>query len=178
MSLPITAKEKVVIVGRRHWVNLLPIMVGCGLVIAGLIFGIYWLGKASDQVTKLIPIPISLLLLIATLLAVFVTLIAALSDWVFIQSQIIVTNAHIIQINQAGLFGRTVSQLGMDNVQDVRSTKSGFWPTLLDYGDVMVDTSGDEQNFVFRQAAHPDRLADKIIECNKAFMEFGSPSLK
>jgi phosphoglycerol transferase MdoB-like AlkP superfamily enzyme len=170
MTMPITAKEKVMIVGRRHWVNLLPIMVGCGLVLIGMVYGIYWLGKASDQVTRLIPIPISVLLIAATMLAAFVVLIAALSYWVFVQSQIIVTNAHVIQINQAGLFGR--------NVQDVRSTKSGFWPTLLDYGDVMVDTSGDEQNFVFRQAAHPDLLANKIIEANKAFMEFGSPSIK
>jgi hypothetical protein len=50
----------------------------------------------------------------------------------------IITNERIINIEQKNLFIRTTSEVTLTRVQDVTATIGGFFPTLLDFGDVLV----------------------------------------
>ena len=76
----------------------------------------------------------------------------------------IVTNDRILDINQKGLFGRSVSELDLTRIQDVNSVIKGIIPTLLNYGTVTVETAASEENFVFEQVPNPHGVRQRIIE--------------
>lgn len=96
----------------------------------------------------------------------------ALSIWILFFTQFtdyyldinIVTNDRIIDINQKGLFGRSVAELDLTRIQDVHSEVKGIIPTLLGYGLVEVQTAAAEENFRFEQVPDPHRIRQRILE--------------
>ena len=76
----------------------------------------------------------------------------------------IVTNKRVLNIEQTGLFARTVSELRLYRVQDVTSKVNGFIPTVFDYGNVEIQTAGEKINFVFEQVPHPSAVSKSILE--------------
>jgi len=95
-----------------------------------------------------------------------------LSIWIFFFSQFtdyyldinIVTNDRILDIEQKGLFGRSVAELDLTRVQDVHSEIKGIIPTLLNYGTVEVQTAANEENFTFSQISNPHKVRQRILE--------------
>jgi Bacterial PH domain len=79
----------------------------------------------------------------------------------------IITNERIINIEQKGLFVRHISELNFANVQDVTATVEGILPTVLNYGDVSVQTAGAENHFLFRQVGDPYKIKDMVMNLTK-----------
>lgn len=100
------------------------------------------------------------------------TSIYALSVWLFLFSAFldyyldlwIVTNDRIMNIEQHGLFGRTVSELDLTKIQDVTSDIKGIIPTLFGYGDVHIQTAAEEKRFVFEQIPNPHEVRKGILD--------------
>ena len=96
----------------------------------------------------------------------------------------IVTSFRIIDADQVGLFKRTVSELHLANVQDVTTEVKGLLPTMLNYGNVLVQTAGEEDLFRFENAPHPEHVKEeimKLVEVEKEKYRFqpgvpGSPT--
>lgn len=81
----------------------------------------------------------------------------------------IITDQRIVNIEQRGLFVREISELHLDRVQDVTAEVSGLIPSILNYGDVVVQTAGEQDYFRFRQVPDPNGIKDaimKLIETN------------
>lgn len=76
----------------------------------------------------------------------------------------IVTNMRIIDSKQHGFFNRTVSELSLSNVQDVSFNLEGAIPTFLNYGDVRVETAGNDRLFQFLQVPNPQFVKDEIMK--------------
>lgn len=76
----------------------------------------------------------------------------------------IITNERVINIEQKGLFVRTVSELKFSRIQDVTSEVSGMIPTILNFGDVKVQTASEEDFFLFRRVPDPYHVKDVIME--------------
>lgn len=74
----------------------------------------------------------------------------------------IVTNERLINIEQKGLFMRRVSELEYDKVQDITVQVAGFLPTVINYGDVMIQTAGETENFHFRTVSDPYKIKEII----------------
>jgi uncharacterized membrane protein YdbT with pleckstrin-like domain len=95
-----------------------------------------------------------------------------LSGWIFIfQSFIdywldvfILSDKRILDIDQEGLFKRTVSELRLYRVQDVTAEVTGVLHTFLDYGSIHVQTAGEEERFEFNDISHPNQVAKMILE--------------
>ncbi|MBP9727951.1 MAG: PH domain-containing protein [Candidatus Moranbacteria bacterium] len=75
----------------------------------------------------------------------------------------IVTNERIVNIEQKGLFNRHISELRFSRVQDVTSSVDGLVPTMLNFGDVYVQTASEEDHFVFRQVGDPFAVKDEVM---------------
>ncbi|MBP7060656.1 MAG: PH domain-containing protein [Candidatus Moranbacteria bacterium] len=75
----------------------------------------------------------------------------------------IVTNERIVNIEQRGLFNRRISELRFSRVQDVTATVDGLIPTVLNFGNVNVQTAAEEEHFVFRQVADPFAIKDRVM---------------
>jgi hypothetical protein len=76
----------------------------------------------------------------------------------------IVTNRRIIDMEQNGLFSRTVSEQKLEKMQDVTSEVRGFFPTIFAYGNVYIQTAGEKERFHFRQIPNPDAVRDLLIK--------------
>jgi uncharacterized membrane protein YdbT with pleckstrin-like domain len=76
----------------------------------------------------------------------------------------IVTTKRVLNIEQTGLFARTVSELRLYRIQDVTSTVNGFIHTILDFGDMEIQTAGEKTRFVFEQIPHPTRVSRSVLE--------------
>lgn len=82
---------------------------------------------------------------------------------------LVVTNLHIIDIEQVGLWNREISTLQIKNVQDISSTVVGIIPSILKYGDLKIQTAGSVNKFLIHNIQRPDLVRQKInaqIVCN------------
>ena len=76
----------------------------------------------------------------------------------------IVTNKRIVDIEQSGLFGRTVAEERLSRIQDVTSDTNGIVATALRFGNVYIQTADKTERFIFQQVPHPEKVARMILE--------------
>lgn len=76
----------------------------------------------------------------------------------------IVTNQRIIDVDQRGLFNRSISELDLSRVQDVHSEIKGIFGTMFGYGNVVVQTAGEDRNFKFDHVPDPHGVRQRILE--------------
>ncbi len=70
-----------------------------------------------------------------------------------------VTEKRIIAIDQKRIFNREVSNVRFDKVQDVTVTVKGFIATMLDFGNIEVQTaSEDNRDFKMTVVRHPQEV--------------------
>ncbi|NTW13838.1 MAG: PH domain-containing protein [Candidatus Moranbacteria bacterium] len=75
----------------------------------------------------------------------------------------IVTDERIINIEQKDLFTRRVSELRFSRVQDVTSEVTGVIPSILNFGDVYVQTAGENPRFIFHNVSNPIAIKDLVM---------------
>jgi len=75
----------------------------------------------------------------------------------------IMTNQRVINIEQEGLFRRRISELNYAKIQDVTAQVEGFLQTIINYGDVQVQTAGTEEKFIFRTVTDPNKIKSMIM---------------
>lgn len=80
----------------------------------------------------------------------------------------ILTDERIVDIQQVGFFRREIAELHLREVQDVSAQVKGFFPTLFHYGDILIQTAGDRENFIFYSVPHPYRVSKKIADLHEA----------
>lgn len=76
----------------------------------------------------------------------------------------VVTDDRVIDVDQQTLFSRSISELDLASIQDVTTDIKGFFPTLFDYGDVMVKTASDNPNIIFRNVPHPNKVRADLVD--------------
>lgn len=75
-----------------------------------------------------------------------------------------VTTERIVTIDQRGLFSRTIAEQKLFRIQDVHAEVHGIIPTLLDFGDVTVQTAATEVVFRFKEVPSPHQIARNIVQ--------------
>lgn len=151
---------------RRHWIDLAPVVASTVVLTLVVIVGGYFYGRYNDDVH----IPASVVVLAFMIILFVAFAVAALGIFIYRQNYLILTNLHLIQVEQTGLFNRNVSQLSLARVQDVSAKRSGLLATILNYGNVEVQSAGEQEKFVFRNAPAPQQLADKCLEVHEDYM--------
>lgn len=103
-----------------------------------------------------------------------------LSIYLFFYSQFIefyldiwiVTTDRIIDIEQEGLFARTISELDLYRIQDVTTEVNGLFPTLFHYGNVMIKTASSNSHVTFRHVSHPNEIRQTLIQLSESDRKF------
>jgi uncharacterized membrane protein YdbT with pleckstrin-like domain len=108
--------------------------------------------------------------LFAALTLVFGISIVILSAMVYRQNRIIVTDRNITQILQYGLFNRKVSQLNMVNVEDVTAVQNGIFSTVFGFGELKIETAGEQSNFHFTFCPNPGYYAKVILNAREQIL--------
>jgi uncharacterized membrane protein YdbT with pleckstrin-like domain len=79
----------------------------------------------------------------------------------------IITDKRVVNIEQKGLFNRMVSELELTRIQDITTEVTGVIPTMLNYGDVFIQTAGENPRFIFRQVPDPYGIKDTLMNLQK-----------
>jgi len=86
-----------------------------------------------------------------------------------------VTQKRIIAVDQRHIFDRGISNLRFDKIQDVTIDVKGFLPTLLNFGDIKVQTAGeDNYEFTMTVVRRPEEVRRVIFNQHN---EIGDKSL-
>lgn len=159
--------ETIVAVIHRHWFNILSHFVTILiLTISTVIFFFF-----APLVTSAFEITLntSLLFFITSTLFLFLW-VYAFFIWIDYYFDVwIITDERILNIEQKGLFTRVASEVNFGRVQDVTTKIEGFLPTLLNYGDILVQTAGEDKRFHFRNVGLPDEHKDTIVALVKKY---------
>ncbi len=78
----------------------------------------------------------------------------------------VLTDKSLIDVEQKGLFSREISNLRLDNIQDIKVEVSGILNTLLHIGDIHVQTASTKREFVIYKVSEPNLVKELI---NKAY---------
>ena len=163
------AVDEIVICQRRkHWVNIVPVLLACVILFLFLPIGSYFYGRHTQTINNIIPAGI-----IGSLVMVYIILVAGialLSLWIYRQNRLVLTN-HIVEYTRRGIFDRTVAQFSLIKLQDVSSAQHGLMANLLGYGNITIETAGEEENFVFAQVPRPQELANQIMQAHEALAD-------
>ncbi len=74
------------------------------------------------------------------------------------------TTKRLIATDHVRLFHRTVATFRLERMQDVIVTTNGIIPTLLKFGNLQIQTAGEEGNFEIRGIGNPEKLKSEILE--------------
>ncbi len=86
----------------------------------------------------------------------------------------IVTDRRIVDIKQNGFFRREISELYLREVQDVNAKVIGFFPTVLHFGEVIIQTAGEIDNFIFNSVPHPYQISKTIMDLHESIISESS----
>lgn len=156
--------ETVILDVRRHWISILPVVVSAAVAAAAAAVVAYLIGLQPFSLGNYLPGWLGWLIVLL-LLAMGVIVLGG-GFWVYRRNRLILTNRHLIKVAQAGLFNRKVSQLALARVQDVNGSRRGILATLLNFGQVEVQTAGEEEEFVFTMMPNPSQLADELMKAH------------
>lgn len=155
--------ERVVLMLHRHWFFALQIFV------AYAFFGIipivgWWALQRYSTVFQNPQTFIYLLLVLGLAAYALIWAVLLMIAWInFYLDVWIVTNERIINIEQVRLFDRIVSEQKLFRVQDVTTQVTGILAGMMHYGDVSVQTAGQQERFMFEQIPHPEKVAQIIM---------------
>ncbi|MHB1769648.1 MAG: PH domain-containing protein [Minisyncoccota bacterium] len=76
----------------------------------------------------------------------------------------VLTNERIVDIKQRGYFSREVSSVLLNRVQDVTTDVRGVLPSLLNIGDINVQSAGAVDKFHMRGIPRPEQMRDLILK--------------
>lgn len=157
--------EKIVLVLRRHWAILVGhTLISLSLLLVPIVVGALFNFLVEDF-TSSIYYPF---LLVAFFLFLMFFWVYFFLGWVDYYLDVwIVTNDRIVNIEQNGLFNRVVSEQKLYRVQDVTAEARGFLSTVLNYGNVYIQTAGEQVRFVFEQVPQPYQIKKVILEYNE-----------
>lgn len=100
-------------------------------------------------------------------------IVLTISTIIFKENRIIVTDRNVTQVLQYGLFSRKVSQLNINNVEDVTAMQQGILPTIFNYGTLKIETAGEQVNFHFSFCPNADYYAKIILDAREKVLGQG-----
>ncbi len=167
--VPMNPDEHVLQVVYRHPINLLPVAVSTGLILVLVAMASYGTGRYADAIAKYLPLATVMIVLWSVGLLVLVILLIAY--FIYRQNRVVLTTQNLMQVEQYGLFNRVVSKLSLANIEDVTGERKGLFATILNYGNLIVETAGEQENFVFEQAPYPAVLVQAINKAHEDVLQ-------
>jgi len=147
----------------RSLFDLLPtIIITAILVLAG-----GGLAYVTGRFPQDLPFPPVITLALILLLFGLAGVIFLVGLFVYRRNVLVFTNVHLVQVEQLALFQRRVSQLSFVRVEDVTGRREGFLETVFNYGDVQVQSAGEQEKFIFKNAPRPEALADEALQIHE-----------
>lgn len=112
--------------------------------------------SSNDGVSSLLTV-VGLLFGLLALAGTFITSILYKNNVIYI------TNEKIAQLRYLSLFNRKISQLSIGDVQDVSVQQRGIFAHWFNYGTLVIETAGEQQNYLFSYVPRPYEVSQVIV---------------
>jgi uncharacterized membrane protein YdbT with pleckstrin-like domain len=76
----------------------------------------------------------------------------------------VITNDRLLNVEQEGVFSRTISELDLYKIQDATSEVKGIVASLFGYGTVHIQTAGEVKRFEMEQVPNPHDIRKLIMD--------------
>jgi energy-coupling factor transporter transmembrane protein EcfT len=104
-----------------------------------------------------------ILALVGGLLTILAIIMTAISAYLFESNVMLVTSEKIAQVLYRNIFDRKISQLSIGDVQDVTVNQRGILARLFNYGTIVIETAGEQENYSFSFVPRPYEASQAIV---------------
>lgn len=101
--------------------------------------------------------------IVGGILTVLVVLGTALGAYMYKSNVVLVTSEKVAQLLYRTIFDRKISQLSLGDVQDVTVNQKGILARMFNYGTLIIETAGEQANFIFTFTPMPYERAKDIV---------------
>jgi hypothetical protein len=163
MAFKLEQNEYIILIARRHWFKpvletlLVFFSLLIPLVVSSVVFSLPDLSDKLGNVGAL-----SIILILSWFFVVWNIIFIIWTNHFL--DVLILTNLHVIDIDQIGLWHREVSTLQLPKIQDISSKTEGIIASVLNYGDLEIQSAGSLTNFIVKGVQKPDLLRQKMNE--------------
>lgn len=147
-------KEKIILLLRRHWITNVPWLIGAVLMVLAPLFLKFF------PFLDFLPWNYRVMAIIIWYMLTLVFIFEKFLSWVFNVN--LVTDERIVDIDFYSLIYKEISHCKIDRIQDVTFKMGGVIRTMFDYGDVIIQTAGEEPVFEFEAIPKPALVVRKI----------------
>ena len=152
LSKQLHEKEEIVRVVRRAGITLVPsIGFGAFLILLDFFLIAWWF-----QFRTWGPVGFTAVLVLAFGLG-------ARGWYIWSKNILAITNQRVIDMNQHGMFQRTVAETTYDKIQDVRYTIKGVWQTMFRFGAIVIQTAGNATTLELTNIKNPLEIQQEIM---------------
>lgn len=164
-------QESIVLLLRRHIITNFPwLFIGAVLLVIPLAF--FPVSLITGTLPTVIPPGAWVALFLIWYLFTSTYVLVNFLLWYFSVS--ILTTERIIDIDFSNILYKEFSATTIEKIEDVTDRRGGFFGVLFDYGDVVIQTAGTEEEFDFMSVPHPDRvvrIVNELMERESALRE-------
>jgi uncharacterized membrane protein YdbT with pleckstrin-like domain len=158
----------------HHWIDIASYATVAGVMLLVAFVIAYGYGRFGGNLDSLVPglvIPGTVAWSLVVAFILLSGLILYFSTWVYKRNYLLLTNRHLIQVEQRGLFASQTDQVSLGRIQDVSGKRPGLLATLLGFGTVTIQSAGEQRQFVFRHVPYPQETADFILSEHEKFLK-------
>lgn len=148
--------EHIILLVRRH-----PITNLRWIVIA-LILGTFPLFLQIVPLITFFPPNFQIMTVIGWYLLILGYILERFFTWFFNVN--IVTDERIVDIDFLSLLYKRISSAKIDKIEDVTDSVGGFIGSILNFGDVEIQTAAEQREFVFEQVPQPHKITKLLNE--------------
>ncbi|KKT20774.1 MAG: hypothetical protein UW06_C0055G0007 [Parcubacteria group bacterium GW2011_GWE1_43_8] len=161
----IKSYENVILYLNRHWFVMFGKFLAFGLllIVPFVIYAVFGEAIVSMGIDNLFWLIVSIYFLFWWNSLFYAITMYLLDSWIVIDHR-------IIDSEQKGFFSRTVSELSLSRIQDISTHIVGPLTTILDFGDLEIQTAGAEPKFVFKEIPGPNAVKSKIMVAHNEFV--------
>lgn len=164
--IEIGQNEVVICAIKKHPVGLLGIYLS-GLAVAGVILGAISLVGAFIDSQIETPAPIATIATVVALIIATVSLFFTyIAGFVYQNNILILTNEKVAQILYRNLIDRKISQVSLGELQDITVDQKGLLARLFQYGTLVLETAGEQNNYNFTFTRYPHHCAKELVEAH------------
>ena len=146
------ANERVVLLARRHWVRLYPRLFTLTLLLVVPLAGLWLL--VTRAVDDLHGLGLGALLVVSLLWAGYWGVLIYLTWFRYQHDVWLITNQRLVDAYRRHWFHSQIASADLVDIEDVSAHREGLLETVLDFGDVRVQTAGEQLNFVLADIPH------------------------
>lgn len=174
-------KEQMICEIRKHLIGLFFIYLG-GIFIAlvmTILFGVFGFADGADSLfegTGLSGSSVqSVFVIIGFLMIVGILVVMTIQAILYVNNVIFLTSDKIAQVLYKSIFNKKISQLNIGDIQDVTVTQNGVLAHMFNYGTLVIETAGEQQNYTFTYIPRPYENSKLIIGAHERYLEkFGT----